>query len=61
MIMAAVIITERVTIGGATVRVIEPGETPIDLPEAVAADLIAHGLAQAYAPPKPQQRTPPKV
>jgi hypothetical protein len=53
--MTAVVITHEVTIGGASVRTLQPTTEPVDLPDALAADLIRHGLAK-LPQPKPSKQ-----
>ena len=45
--MTAVVLTHPVTYGGTTLTTIQPGADPVELPEAVAAEVIRHGLGHA--------------
>lgn len=52
--MTAVVITHQVTYGGTTLTTVLPGADPVELPAAVAAEVIRHGLGRAPpAEPKP--------
>lgn len=56
--MTAVVLTHPVTYGGATLTTIQPGIDPVELPEAVAAEVIRHGLGHAAPPPAPPKPAP---
>lgn len=52
--MPAVVLTHQVTYGGSSLTTVPPGADPVELPEAVAAEVIRHGLGHAPpAEPKP--------
>ena len=52
--MIAVVITHPVTYGGTTLTTVHPGEDPVELPAAVAAEVIRHGLGhEPQADPEP--------
>lgn len=57
--MTAVILTHPVTYGGTALTTIQPGADPVELPAAVAAEVIAHGLGHYPEPgPDPDPPTP---
>jgi len=52
--MPAVIITHPVMVaGGSGIRAIEPGADPVELSDALAKELVRHGLAKSVEPPAP--------
>lgn len=52
--MTAVVITHQVTYGGTTLTTVQPGEDPVELPAAVAVEVIRHGLGyEPQADPEP--------
>lgn len=52
--MTAVVLTHPVTYGGTTLTTVQPGADPVELPAAVAAEVIRHGLGhEPQADPEP--------
>ena len=52
--MPAVVLTHQVTYGGSSLTTVQPGIDPVELPEAVAAEVIRHGLGhEPQAEPEP--------
>lgn len=55
--MTAVVLTHPVIYGGTTLTTVQPGADPVELPEAVAVEVIRHGLGHA-PPAEPKPPTP---
>lgn len=52
MTMPAVVLTHQVTYGGTSLTTVQPGADPVELPDAIAAAVVAHGLGHY---PEPDQ------